>query len=407
MPNKFKLNPNGTEANSLFKGNWAIDTSPNNTGGGPSATTGFYNGAEVPSGGYVLYINGKAFVANNNSELIDYANSLGANVSNIAEAINWTRAQDSSVLIDADYENIVVDNKFGLFNNGDFRLGNNTNFTWGTFNNTDQFAGNGCIEFTGGGGTAMSNEFVEVDTSKTYQLLLYARTLRRGSQNNSLAGGHLGFACFDSSFRFIDLRNCGGSGNTTLSRPLNPGDTHAYFNSASGWVTGVDVTGTRQIFRHVILFPPTHPEYNRPHQYSRIGFGDFNIYYKSMVQTSQGDWAVKLANSSGGDIEMPNIGYATPEGTPVSRGIAGGSYNYALGAPNYPETWTRYATAPFTGENKNSGTPFRFATKYIKFLVLRNYNRRGESPQDHKWALDNIFFTQVPAGVDYRNRLLP
>jgi hypothetical protein len=34
---------------------------------------------------------------------------------------------------------------------------------------------------------------------------------------------------------------------------------------------------------------------------------------------------------------MPNIGYATPAGTPISRGVAGGTYNYALGNPNYPE----------------------------------------------------------------------
>ena len=297
-------------------------------------------------------------------------------------------------------------NNFGLFRNGDFREGTNSNFTWGLFNNTDQFSGKGCIEFTGGsGGGAESNEFIEVDTTQTYQMIVYARTLQRGSQTNNLAGGHLGFACYDSSFRFIDLRHCGGVGNTTLSRNLNPGDTHAYFNSASGWVTGVDVTGTRAVFRHVIIFPSTHPEYNKPHQYSRIGLGDFNIYYKSMIQTAQGDWEVKLANSSGGDIVMPNIGYSTPSGTPVSRGVAGGTFNYALGSPNYPETWTRYATAPFTGENRNSGVPFRFATKYIRFLVLRNHNRRSDSPQDHKWALDNIFFGIIKDGKDYRNNL--
>lgn len=297
-------------------------------------------------------------------------------------------------------------NNFGLFTNGDFREGNNSNFTMGTFNNTDQFSGIGCLEFTGGGGgTSFSNEFIEVDTTQTYQMIVYARTLQRGSQNNSLAGGHIGFSCYDSKFRFIDLRHCGGAGNTTLSRNLNSGDTHLYLTSNSGWVTGVDVTGTNAIFRHVLVFPSTHPEYNRPHEYTRIGFGDFNIYYKSMVQTEQGDWELKLATSTGVDTTFPNIGYVTPAGTPIARGIAGGSYNYALGSPNYPETWTRYATAPFTGENRNSGTPFRFATKYIKFLILRNYNRRTESPQDHKWALDNIFFGIVKDGKDYRNNL--
>ena len=297
-------------------------------------------------------------------------------------------------------------NNFGRFKNGDFRLRNSTNFSWGTFNNTDQFSGEGCLEVVGGGGgTALSDEFIEVNTSNTYQMICYARTLERGSQNNSLAGGHIGFSCYDSSFRFIDLRNCGGEGNTTLSRNLNSGDSHAYINSNSGWVTGADVTGTNAVFRNFILFPSSHPEYNKAHEYSRIGFGDFNIHYKSMVQEAEGDWKLKLCDSSNNDINMPNIGYSTSSGTPVSRGVAGSTYNYALGNPNYPEEWTRYSTAPFTGESRNSATPFRFATKYIKFLILRNYNQRSETPQNHRWVLDNIFFGQVTDGKDYRDIL--
>lgn len=297
-------------------------------------------------------------------------------------------------------------NNFGLFTNGDFREESNLNFTWGTFNNINQFSGKGCIEFTGGsGGGAFSTEFIEVDTTQTYQMIAYARTLQRGSQSNSLAGGHIGFSCYDEKFRFIDLRHCGGVGNTTLSRELKSGDTHIYLNSNSGWVTGADVTGTNAIFRHVLVFPSTHPEYGSPHEYTRIGLSDFNIYYKSMVQTGQGDWELKLATNTGVDTTFPNIGYATPLGTPIARGVAGGTYNYALGAPNYPEDWTRFATAPFTGENRNSGTPFRFATYYIKFLILRNHKQRTQSPQDHKWALDNIFFGIVKDGKDYRNSL--
>ena len=36
MANKFKYNKTGNETNSIFKGNWAIDTSEPNSGGGPS-----------------------------------------------------------------------------------------------------------------------------------------------------------------------------------------------------------------------------------------------------------------------------------------------------------------------------------------------------------------------------------
>jgi hypothetical protein len=296
-------------------------------------------------------------------------------------------------------------NNFGLFRNGDLREGNNVNFTFGTYvNNGGLNDGPYLQRVGGGGGAAFSNEFVEVDVNNTYQLIMYARTIQRGS-NGALAGGLLGFSCYDSSFRFIDLRHCGGQGDTTLSRNLTAGDTHIYLTSNSGWVTGVDVTGTNAIFRHVLVFPSTHPEYSRPHAYTRIGFGDFNIYYKSMVQTLSGDWELKLSDVSGNDTVFPNIGYPTPSGTPISRGVAGGTYNYALGGPNYPEDWTRYSTAPFTGENRNSGTPFRFATKYIKFLVLMNFNQQAASPQDHVWGISKIFFGRTLSGVDYRNSL--
>lgn len=33
MPNKFKQNPTGTEANSLFRNGWAIDVTAQNTAG--------------------------------------------------------------------------------------------------------------------------------------------------------------------------------------------------------------------------------------------------------------------------------------------------------------------------------------------------------------------------------------
>ncbi len=50
MPNRFKFNSTGTENNSIFTGDWAIDV--RNYGGGPSSTTGFYNGTSIPTGSF-------------------------------------------------------------------------------------------------------------------------------------------------------------------------------------------------------------------------------------------------------------------------------------------------------------------------------------------------------------------
>tara|TARA_S200002703_G_scaffold157927_1_gene166993 strand:- start:240 stop:1175 length:936 start_codon:yes stop_codon:yes gene_type:complete len=295
----------------------------------------------------------------------------------------------------------------GLFKGG-FRDGTRGVFTFGTHNgeglNFQKTHRKGSLRVTGGnGGGFTSGTLIPIDTSKTYQMLCYAKTRALGSSGNT-AGGHIGFACYDKNGSFIDLRNCGSQGDTTLSRALNSGDTHAYLTSNSGWFTGSDVTNQGYYFRNVIFFPATHPDYSIAYKYTRIGYGSPTIYYKSLVQTDQGDYELKFADSSGNDTTFPNIGYSTPAGTPLSRGAAGGTYNYALGAPNYPlNTWTRYATAPFTGETRNSGTPFRFGTKFIKFMILRNYNRRTESPQDHEWALANILFTECYGGKDYRD----
>ena len=67
MANKFKYNKLGSEADSIFKGNWAINNTPVNSGGGPSSVTSFYHGASVPAGGYAVYNNGTVFTAANDT----------------------------------------------------------------------------------------------------------------------------------------------------------------------------------------------------------------------------------------------------------------------------------------------------------------------------------------------------
>jgi len=303
--------------------------------------------------------------------------------------------------------------KLGLFDGGGFRDGTRGEFTLGTYNEEglsfQKAHRKGSIRMTGGNGSSFrpSGGYIAVDTSKTYQLLCYAKTRAVGTSGN-VAGGHIGFSCYDKNKSFIDLRNCGGIGNTTLSRAASPGDSVIYLTSNNGWYTGSDVTNYRAYYRVLLFYPSTHPDYSTAHEYTRFN----NRTYYRMEQTAQGDWAVYIDGNTSSQTNygssaastLPNYGYGLPAGTPVSRGMAGGTFNYALGAPNYPlNVWTRYATAPFTGENRNSGIPFRYATKFIRFLCLRNYNRRSESVQDHEWSLANILFTECHGGRDYRD----
>lgn len=292
--------------------------------------------------------------------------------------------------------------EFGYYTNGTFESGTNENFTFGTVNSSSAYQGQYCLQRVGGGGAgAFSTEYIPIDTTQTYQMIAYARTLQRGSQNNSLAGGHLGFACYDENKTFLHTETQGGIGNTTLSRDLVAGDSYAYITSNTGWSTDPN-----RIYRYLNIYPSTHPKYSTAYAYTRIGYDTPQIIYSaSITLMPEGDYRLELVNTTNVPTTFPNIGYSTPAGTPVSNGRAAGTYNYALGNPNYPESWTRYATAPFTGESGGSSTPFRYGTKFIRFLVLQNYNFRTESPQDHIWALDNIFFGICQNGKDYRNML--
>ena len=78
MSNQIKHNPTGSEADSVFKGDWAIRT---HAGGGPTGSTGFYNGIDIPVGGYAIYTpgpNGPSIrTASNDAELINILNTLG------------------------------------------------------------------------------------------------------------------------------------------------------------------------------------------------------------------------------------------------------------------------------------------------------------------------------------------
>ena len=98
MANKVKYNPTGAESDSLFKGDWAINTSASNIGGGPSSTTRVYNGVTIPEGGWSVYFNGTVFTANNDTELLEYINTIGGDSSSLENSLVWA-AQTNEVYV--------------------------------------------------------------------------------------------------------------------------------------------------------------------------------------------------------------------------------------------------------------------------------------------------------------------
>ena len=288
---------------------------------------------------------------------------------------------------------------YGWYRNGSVNLGSNTNFTNFSYESSGGPDDGPYLKKTGGGGgSGFSTDFVLIDdTSARYQAIVYTKTFSNDSNGNP-AGGHIGYACYDKDYKFIDLRMCGGVGNTTLSRDLAVGDDKAYITSNSGWYTG-----TTYYFKNFMVYPTASADFGTAYEYTRLGFGDYNMYTQDggPTLTGNGDYEIDLKNSSNGDITMPDMGFGTlPSGTPVMNGRAGGTYNYAFSNPNYPSSWTQFSTSIFTGESRNSSTPFRFATRFIKFLILMNYNQRT-GPNDCVWGISDIFFGRVSGDRDY------
>ena len=114
MSNSIKYTT-GSETFALNKGNFYIGTG--DVGKGPSATTGYYNGVDVPSGGYTIYIYKSGapgdlsyHTASNDSELISFTNSLaGTSYVTVNECLTYYAGQSDKVCLNRDYEEIITD----------------------------------------------------------------------------------------------------------------------------------------------------------------------------------------------------------------------------------------------------------------------------------------------------------
>ncbi len=96
MANRIKCG-SGVDAESLNIGNWSVGLF--GTGGGPTSTTGFYNGIEIPLGGYAIYTDGpRVRIAHSDDELITIMNAMAANVVTVEGALMFAKASGILVL---------------------------------------------------------------------------------------------------------------------------------------------------------------------------------------------------------------------------------------------------------------------------------------------------------------------
>lgn len=112
MPNKIKYTTTPT-ANTIKVGNFALGVVTGVTYA-PTSTTSFYNGYDVPSGGYVVYQNKatlgpSVFAPTGNTQMVNLTKSLGnATATTIYHSLKWINTQNTIIAVNRNYENIVT-----------------------------------------------------------------------------------------------------------------------------------------------------------------------------------------------------------------------------------------------------------------------------------------------------------
>jgi hypothetical protein len=275
-------------------------------------------------------------------------------------------------------DRVSIDPETGLANlmvNGNAEFGSTYNISSQGISRTGSYDGSYCFVDVGNRQN-LGSIYIPVNTSDTYLLSSYQK-----SMGSVLSRTYAGFACYDEDLNFIDLRNCGGNGNTTLAAPVNNGDTTITLTDGSGW----QPTAALEYYKNILFYPTTDSKYYIPWQYTRFGFGNPTIRYGTRSGNT-------LYLSTDGVNNNLTWSYGTlPAGTPVSNGVAGGTYNYAMTSnTEIPNAWTKYSTT-VTGESLSSGNVFRYGTKYITWMILANYTQATTSILYY----DNITFVNL------------
>jgi hypothetical protein len=121
MANVIKYSTSNPSQSSLRKGNLAVGIGDGNYG--PTSTTGFVNGMDIPNGGYVVYLlhnnNPAAWVAYNDTDLIAVARTLGNSGTTVTSAKEYLAGRSDTWILNNMPPNIVTD---GLILNLDARM---------------------------------------------------------------------------------------------------------------------------------------------------------------------------------------------------------------------------------------------------------------------------------------------
>jgi hypothetical protein len=267
-------------------------------------------------------------------------------------------------------------------------LSTQTGKSWGSL-----FAGTGLYQSAASNQTVLADSFIAVDTTKTYGLSGWARAgddlgLRYQPNNQQ----SLGYSSFDRDFKQIlpqHVLRFAGAADTTLSAPLNPGDTTVHLNSAAGWS---NASGASPLSRGLAWYGYIDS--------TGQTYANYTYTRNTAMGGANGLWLPGGVSGNVITLAAPWSGPALPAGTAMrDTGTGDAAAFVALDSQPVPNDWTytEYA-AVFGGQTLQSGnnalTQFRPGTAYIKPVIV--VNEQGGTANTINWS--DVRVTELAAG---------
>ncbi len=217
--------------------------------------------------------------------------------------------------------------------------------------------------------SAQSNEFIPVDTDKTYELSGWVKSIGKDSPRVLL-----GLIPFDSQKRLIRIESvfCLPDTDTVLAADAAKGATQIKIKNGASWIKA----------KYACV------AFNTKKDLSDLPNRDLSKLGISALETKDGVTTVTLRSP---------LSKSYKAGVAVREHRAGGTYIYTAATGKYaPPRWTRYSGRISGIDTKNGNSPpnkFRKGTKYVK-LFLEIYFRKATD--SGKLAIDDLEFKEVP-----------
>ena len=238
MANVIKYSTSKPSQSSLRKGNLAVGVGDENYG--PTSTTGFVNGMDIPNDGYVVYLlhnnSPAAYVAYNDTDLIAVARTLGNSGTTVTSAKEYLAGRSDTWILNNTPPNIVTDDLILNLDANDVSSYPTTGTTWydvsGANNNSEMVNG---VSFNSGGWIEIdgTDEYINVGPATNFLPLEY-HSLEIMVKSSGLGAGMNSGALFGLTYGIIVQILSGGSLSYYVYNTDNGSSAYLFSKSSTG-----------------------------------------------------------------------------------------------------------------------------------------------------------------------------